>query len=120
MSNPFNSKDLSSPLYDPVAASLNQNSRLATTGQFITVVLIWSLTPLAAVWTVNEIHWAWVYLFDLAWLLQSPWSVSFTLKSKCRFIRKHYLAMPQVLLAYLPPWLFVIWVHPKFLQPLFQ
>lgn len=59
MSNPFNSKDLSSPLCDPVAASLNRNSRLATTGQFITVVLIWSLTPLAAVWTVNEIHWAW-------------------------------------------------------------
>jgi drug/metabolite transporter (DMT)-like permease len=33
--------------------------RLATVGQFIAVVLIWSLTPLAAVWTVHEIHWAW-------------------------------------------------------------
>ena len=33
--------------------------RLATGGQFIAVVLIWSLTPLAAVWTVHEIHWAW-------------------------------------------------------------
>ena len=30
--------------------------RLATVGQFIAVVLIWSLTPLAAVWTVHEIH----------------------------------------------------------------
>ena len=35
------------------------NPRLATVGQFIAVVLIWSLTPLAAVWTVHEIHWAW-------------------------------------------------------------
>jgi len=33
--------------------------RLATVGQFIAVVLIWSFTPLAAVWTVHEIHWAW-------------------------------------------------------------
>ena len=32
------------------------NPRLATVGQFIAVVLIWSLTPLAAVWTVHEIH----------------------------------------------------------------
>ncbi|ENW82203.1 hypothetical protein F909_01279 [Acinetobacter sp. ANC 3929] len=37
--------------------------RLATVGQFIAVVLIWSLTPLAAVLTVHEIHWAWGLFF---------------------------------------------------------
>ncbi|ENX40513.1 DMT family transporter [Acinetobacter sp. NIPH 2100] len=39
------------------------NPRLATVGQFIAVVLIWSLTPLAAVLTVHEIHWAWGLFF---------------------------------------------------------
>lgn len=33
--------------------------RPAIIGQFIAVILIWSLTPLAAVWTVKEMHWAW-------------------------------------------------------------
>ena len=41
----------------PTVASASP--RLATVGQFSAVVLIWSLTPLAAVWTVQEIHWAW-------------------------------------------------------------
>jgi len=56
------------PLSQPVVASFNRNSRFATAGQFATVVLIWSLTPLAAVWTVHEIHWAWGLLirFSLA------------------------------------------------------
>ncbi len=33
--------------------------RLVTVGQFSTVVIIWSFTPLAAVWTVQALHWAW-------------------------------------------------------------
>jgi drug/metabolite transporter (DMT)-like permease len=41
----------------PTVASANP--RPATVGQFIAVVLIWSFTPLAAVLTVHEIHWAW-------------------------------------------------------------
>ncbi|OTG69590.1 EamA family transporter [Acinetobacter sp. ANC 4470] len=93
MSNPFHSKDLSSPLCDPVAAPLNRNSRLATTGQFIIVVLIWSLTPLAAVWTVNEIHWAWGLFirFSLAIAMAFLCQVYFKVK-----IPLH----PQALLSY--------------------
>ncbi|MCH7395112.1 DMT family transporter [Acinetobacter dispersus] len=45
----------------PTVAS--HHPRLATVGQFIAVVLIWSLTPLAAVLTVHEIHWAWGLFF---------------------------------------------------------
>lgn len=33
--------------------------RPAIIGQFFAVVLIWSFTPLAAVLTVKEVHWAW-------------------------------------------------------------
>lgn len=47
------------PLVQPTVASTAHAPRLATVGQFIAVVIIWSLTPLAAVWTVAEIHWAW-------------------------------------------------------------
>ncbi|MGE8561751.1 MAG: DMT family transporter [Acinetobacter sp.] len=68
MSLPSNKNDFPSPLSEPVVASYIRSSRFATAGQFFTVVLIWSLTPLAAVWTVNEIHWAWGLLirFSLA------------------------------------------------------
>ena len=59
MNNPINKNGFPTPLSKPVVAPFNQNSRFATAGQFVTVVLIWSLTPLAAVWTVHEIHWAW-------------------------------------------------------------
>ena len=59
MNNPINKNGFPTPLSKPVVAPFNQNSRFATAGQFITVVLIWSLTPLSAVWTVHEIHWAW-------------------------------------------------------------
>nr|WP_228146848.1 DMT family transporter [Acinetobacter sp. ANC 4470] len=78
---------------DPVAAPLNRNSRLATTGQFIIVVLIWSLTPLAAVWTVNEIHWAWGLFirFSLAIAMAFLCQVYFKVK-----IPLH----PQALLSY--------------------
>ena len=48
--------------------------RPAIVGQFIAVVLIWSLTPLAAVFTVKEIHWAWgLFLrFSLALVFALP------------------------------------------------
>lgn len=59
MNHPSNKNDFPSPLSAPVVASFSRYSRFATAGQFVTVVLIWSLTPLAAVWTVHEIHWAW-------------------------------------------------------------
>ena len=59
MNNSIKNNDFPSPLSEPVVAPFNPNSRFATAGQFVTVVLIWSLTPLAAVWTVQEIHWAW-------------------------------------------------------------
>ncbi|MFD1438485.1 DMT family transporter [Acinetobacter terrae] len=59
MNQPSNKNDFPSPLSEPVVASFSRYSRFATAGQFVTVVLIWSVTPLAAVWTVHEIHWAW-------------------------------------------------------------
>ena len=48
--------------------------RPAIVGQFIAVVLIWSLTPLAAVITVKELHWAWgLFLrFSLALVFALP------------------------------------------------
>lgn len=52
---------LSMPQLQPAVALVPP--RLATAGQFIAVVLIWSLTPLAAVWTVHELHWAWGLFF---------------------------------------------------------
>ena len=59
MNHPINKNGFPSPLSEPVVAPFSRTSRFATAGQFATVVLIWSLTPLAAVWTVHEIHWAW-------------------------------------------------------------
>ena len=59
MNHPINKNGFPTPLSKPVVAPFSPNSRFATAGQFITVVLIWSLTPLSAVWTVHEIHWAW-------------------------------------------------------------
>ncbi len=48
------------PPADSAAVALPSSpTRLATAGQFIAVIVIWSLTPLAAVWTVQELHWAW-------------------------------------------------------------
>jgi hypothetical protein len=52
---------ISSTQIQPTVALISP--RLATVGQFIAVVLIWSFTPLAAVWTVHEIHWAWGLFF---------------------------------------------------------
>lgn len=59
--------------------------RLATVGQFIAVTLIWSFTPLAAVWTVNELHWAWgLFLrFSLAIPLVYICLLYFKLKLTC-------------------------------------
>ncbi|TXJ08946.1 MAG: DMT family transporter [Acinetobacter sp.] len=47
------------PQYQPTVTSSARSLRFVTVGQFIAVVMIWSLTPLAAVWTVAELHWAW-------------------------------------------------------------
>ncbi len=66
---------LSMPQLQPAVAPVTP--RLATAGQFIAVVLIWSLTPLAAVWTVHEIHWAWGFFSGLVWLFPWPCSVCF-------------------------------------------
>lgn len=55
----FEQQSISTPQIQPVVALSSSPTRLATAGQFIAVVIIWSLTPLAAVWTVQEIHWAW-------------------------------------------------------------
>ena len=55
----FEQQSISTPQIQPAVASSSSPTRLATAGQFIAVVIIWSLTPLAAVWTVQEIHWAW-------------------------------------------------------------
>lgn len=49
MNHPINKNGFPTPLSKPVVAPFNPNSRFATAGQFVTVVLIWSLTPLAAV-----------------------------------------------------------------------
>lgn len=56
-------------------------------------MLIWSLTPLAAVWTVNEIHWAWGLFirFSLAIAMAFLCQVYFKVK-----IPLH----PQALLSY--------------------
>ncbi len=54
---------ISSTQIQPTVALVSP--RLATVGQFIAVVLIWSFTPLAAVLTVHEIHWAWGLVFSL-------------------------------------------------------
>lgn len=59
MKSLFEQQSISTPQTQPVVASTHAPSRLATAGQFMIVVLVWSLTPLAAVWTVQEMHWAW-------------------------------------------------------------
>ncbi|MFI8124148.1 DMT family transporter [Acinetobacter sp. ABJ-A23_2] len=55
----FEQQSTSSPQIQPAVALPSSPTRLATAGQFIAVIVIWSLTPLAAVWTVQELHWAW-------------------------------------------------------------
>lgn len=45
------------PQGNPITAPIH--SRSAVIGSFLAVVLLWSLTPLAAVITVKELHWAW-------------------------------------------------------------
>ncbi|CAB1216098.1 DMT family transporter [Acinetobacter bouvetii] len=93
MNSPLNKNDFPKPLSAPVVASIIQSSRLATAGQFISVVLIWSLTPLAAVWTVHELHWAWGLFirFSLAIPIAMIFMTVFKLK-----IPLH----PQALLSY--------------------
>lgn len=60
MPNPNSPQDhTSTPQHQPTVTSHARSLRLVTVGQFIAVVIIWSLTPLAAVWTVAELHWAW-------------------------------------------------------------
>lgn len=46
------------PQIPPIIAS-EPSLRPAIIGQFLAVVLIWSFTPLAAVLTVKDLHWAW-------------------------------------------------------------
>ena len=48
---------------------------LATVGQFAAVVIIWSFTPLAAVWTVREIHWAWGLFIRFSLALPIAWGM---------------------------------------------
>ncbi|RZF55649.1 DMT family transporter [Acinetobacter halotolerans] len=57
MSQPHEKSFIPTPQIQPTVASTSP--RPAPVGQFIAVVLIWSFTPLAAVWTVQDIHWAW-------------------------------------------------------------
>lgn len=70
----------------PIIASSHQGLRPAIIGQFLAVVLIWSFTPLAAVWTVKEMHWAWglflrfslalplAFIFLYAFKIKMPWT----------------------------------------------
>lgn len=93
MNNSIQNNDFPPPLSKPVVASFSQNSRFATAGQFVTVVLIWSLTPLAAVWTVHDIHWAWGLLIRFS--LAIPIALACQVYFKIR-IPLH----PQALLSY--------------------
>ena len=93
MNNPINKNGFPTPLSKPVVAPFNQNSRFATAGQFITVVLIWSLTPLSAVWTVHEIHWAWGLFIRF--------SLAIPIALACQAYFKVKVPMhPQALLSY--------------------
>lgn len=93
MNHPIDKNGLSTPLSQPVVAPFSRNSRFATAGQFATVVLIWSLTPLAAVWTVHEIHWAWGLLIRF--------SLAIPIALACQVYFKIRLPLhPQALLSY--------------------
>lgn len=93
MNHPINKNGFPTPLSKPVVAPFSQNSRFATAGQFITVVLIWSLTPLAAVWTVHEIHWAWGLFIRF--------SLAIPIALACQACFKVKLPLhPQALLSY--------------------
>lgn len=75
MNHNVNTENSPPPQCSPATApSAVRSSRPAVVGQFITVILIWSLTPLAAVWTVHEIHWVWglFFRFSLALLFALP------------------------------------------------
>ncbi len=93
MNNPINKNGFPSPLCKPVVVPFSSTSRFATAGQFATVVLIWSLTPLAAVWTVQEIHWAWG--------LMIRFSLAIPIALACQAYFKIRLPLhPQALLSY--------------------
>ncbi|WP_180082836.1 MULTISPECIES: DMT family transporter [unclassified Acinetobacter] len=93
MNHPINKNGFPTPLSKPVVAPFSPNSRFATAGQFITVVLIWSLTPLSAVWTVHEIHWAWGLFIRF--------SLAIPIALACQAYFKVKVPMhPQALLSY--------------------
>ncbi|NNP68079.1 DMT family transporter [Acinetobacter sp. Ac_5812] len=82
---------ISSTQMQPAVALVSP--RLATVGQFIAVVLIWSFTPLAAVLTVHEIHWAWGLFFRF--------SIAIPLALICLFyFRQKLILTPQALISY--------------------
>ncbi|MCH7297276.1 DMT family transporter [Acinetobacter sp. NIPH1876] len=82
---------ISSTQIQPAVALVSP--RLATVGQFIAVVLIWSFTPLAAVLTVHEIHWAWGLFFRF--------SIAIPLALICLFyFRQKLILTPQALISY--------------------
>lgn len=93
MNHPINKNGFPTPLSKPVVAPFSPNSRFATASQFITVVLIWSLTPLSAVWTVHEIHWAWGLFIRF--------SLAIPIALACQAYFKVKVPMhPQALLSY--------------------
>ena len=93
MNHPINKNGFPSPLSEPVVAPFSRTSRFATAGQFATVVLIWSLTPLAAVWTVHEIHWAWGLFIRF--------SLAIPIALACQaYIKVKVPLHPQALLSY--------------------
>ncbi|WP_151869643.1 DMT family transporter [Acinetobacter sp. TUM15509] len=82
---------ISSTQIQPTVALVSP--RLATVGQFIAVVLIWSFTPLAAVLTVHEIHWAWGLFFRF--------SIAIPLALICLFyFRQKLILTPQAFISY--------------------
>ncbi|EPG41041.1 DMT family transporter [Acinetobacter colistiniresistens] len=83
---------ISSTQMQPTVALVSP--RLATVGQFIAVVLIWSFTPLAAVLTVHEIHWAWGLFFRF--------SIAIPLALFCLFyFRLKLILAPQAFISYI-------------------
>ncbi|USA45763.1 DMT family transporter [Acinetobacter sp. C26M] len=66
--------------------------RLATVGQFIAVVLIWSFTPLAAVLTVHEIHWAWGLFFRFSIAIPLAFICLFYFRQKLILTRQAFIS----------------------------
>lgn len=69
-----------------------QRPHLATVGQFIAVVLIWSFTPLAAVLTVHEIHWVWGLFLRFSLAIPLAFICLFYFRLKLIFNRDAYMS----------------------------